>query len=73
MQSGRTMRPHTRQPGGRGARRMAVINASSPLSGEAERAELAGILSEFRAALEEGTETGRRKTLAVRDGARNAR
>jgi len=52
---------------------MAVTNASSPLSGEAERAELTGILSEFRAALEEETETGRRKTLAVRDGARNAR
>ena len=53
---------------------MAVANASWPLSGEAERAELTGILSEFRAALEEETGTGRRMTApAVRDGARNAR
>jgi hypothetical protein len=41
---------------------MAVTNASSPLSGEAERAELTGMLSEFRAALEEETGTGRRRT-----------
>jgi hypothetical protein len=53
---------------------MAVANASWPLSGEAERAGLTGILSEFRAALEEETGTGRRMTApAVRDGARNAR
>ena len=53
---------------------MAVTSASSPLSGEAERAELTGIFSEFRAALEEETGTGRRTTApAVRDGARNAR
>jgi hypothetical protein len=53
---------------------MAVTNASSPLSGEAERAELTGILSEFRAALVEETGTGRRTTTpAGHDGARNAR
>lgn len=53
---------------------MAVANASSLLSGEAVRAELTGILSEFRAALEEETGTGRRTTRpAVCDGARNAR
>ncbi len=53
---------------------MAATNASSPLSGEAERAELTGILSGFRAALEEETDTGRRTMApAVRDGARNAR
>jgi len=53
---------------------MAVTNPSSPLSGEAERAELTGILSEFRAALEEEIDTDRRTTTpAVRDGARNAR
>ena len=58
----------------RGARRMAVTSASSPLSGEAVRAGLTGILSEFRAALEEEIGTGRRTTApAVRDGARNAR
>lgn len=53
---------------------MAVTNVSSPLSGEAERAEVTGILSEFRTALEEETGTGRRTTApAVRGGARNAR
>jgi len=53
---------------------MAVTNASPPLSGEAERVELAGILSEFRAALEEEIDIGRRTaTPAVRGGARNAR
>ncbi len=58
----------------RGARRMAVTNPSSPLSGEAVRAELTGILSEFRAALEEEIDTDRRTTTpAVRDGARGAR
>ena len=52
---------------------MAVTNASSPLSGEAERAELTGIFSEFLGALDEETGTGRRtKTPAVRDGARTA-
>lgn len=57
----------------RGARRMAVTSPSSPLSGEAVRAELTGIFSEFRAALEE-TGTGQRTTApAVRDGARDAR
>jgi hypothetical protein len=51
---------------------MAVINPSSPLSGEAVRAELTGIFSEFRAALEEESGTGRRPAApAVRDG--NAR
>jgi hypothetical protein len=51
---------------------MAVTNPSSPLSGEAGRAELTGILSEFRAALEEEIGNGRRTTApAVRDG--NAR
>lgn len=50
-----------------------MINASSPLSGEAERAGLTGVLSEFRGVLEEETGTGRRATaLAVRDSARNA-
>jgi hypothetical protein len=53
---------------------MAVTNASSPLSGEAVRAELTGIFSEFRTALEEETGTGRRTTTpAVRDGGRPAR
>ena len=53
---------------------MAVTSASSPLSGEAERAGLTGILPEFRAALEDEIGTGRRTTAsAVRDGARNAR
>ncbi len=53
---------------------MAVTSASWPLSGEAERAGLTGIVPEFRAALEEETGTGRRTTTpVVRDGARNAR
>jgi hypothetical protein len=53
---------------------MAVTSASSPLSGEAERAELTGSFSEFRAALEQETGTGRRTAApAVRDGARSAR
>jgi hypothetical protein len=53
---------------------MAVTNASSPLSGEAERADMTGIFSGFRAALEQETGTGRRTAApAVRDGARNAR
>jgi hypothetical protein len=53
---------------------MAVTSASWPLSGEAERAELTGILSEFRAALVEETGTGRRTTApAVRGGAGSAR
>ena len=53
---------------------MAVTNPSSPLSGEAVRAELTGILSEFRAALEEEIGTGRRTAApAVCDGARDAR
>ena len=53
---------------------MAVTNVSSLLSGEAVRAELTGICSGFRAALEEETGTGRRATApAVRDGARDAR
>jgi hypothetical protein len=52
---------------------MAVTNASSP-SGKAERTELTGILSEFRAAPEEQIDIGRRTmTPAVRDGARDAR
>jgi len=51
---------------------MAVTSASSLLSGEAVRAELTGICSGFRAALEEEIGTGRRTTTpAVRDG--NAR
>ena len=42
---------------------MAVTNPSSPLSGEAVRVELTGILSEFRAALEEEIYTDRRTTV----------
>ena len=53
---------------------MGVTSASWPLSGEAERAGLAGILPEFRAALDEETGTGRRTTApTVREGARDAR
>jgi hypothetical protein len=53
---------------------MAVTNASSPLPGEAERAELTGIFSEFRAGLVEETGTGRRTTApAVRGGSGSAR
>ena len=51
---------------------MAVTSASSPLSREAERVELTGVLPEFRAALEEETGTGRHATTpAVRGGARH--
>jgi hypothetical protein len=53
---------------------MAMANASSWLSGEAERAGLTGVLPEFRGVLEEDTGTGRRTTApAVRDGARDTR
>jgi hypothetical protein len=53
---------------------VAVADASSPASGGAERVELTGILSEFRATLEEEVDTGRRTTVpAASDGARNAR
>ena len=41
---------------------MAVTNPSSPPSGEAVRAGLTGILSEFRASLEEEINTDRRTT-----------
>lgn len=53
---------------------MAVADASSPASGGPERVELTGILSEFRAALEEEIGTGGRTTVpTASDGARNAR
>jgi hypothetical protein len=53
---------------------MAVTSASSLLSGAAERAELTGIFSEFRAALEEEIGTGRGTTTPVaRDVAGDAR
>lgn len=53
---------------------MAVAGASWPASGGAERVELTGVLSEFRAALEEEIDTGRRATVpAASDGAGNAR
>ena len=42
---------------------MAVTYASSLLSGEAVCAELTGIFSGFRAALEEETGTGERRRL----------
>jgi hypothetical protein len=53
---------------------VAVADASSPASDRAERVELTGIHSEFRAALEEEIYTDLRTTApAVRDGAGNAR
>lgn len=53
---------------------MAVAGASWPASGGSESVNLAGVLPEFCAALEEEIGTGRRTAPpAASDGARNAR